>query len=74
MLLANTPALAEALLHSLEREAEGRGLHVNADKTEYMCFNQKGDPAALNGGLLKIVDKFTYQGSSVSTAEIDINT
>ena len=39
-LLANTPAQAESLLHNLEQEASGRGLHVNADKTEYMCFNQ----------------------------------
>ena len=38
-LLANTPTQAEFLLHSLERAAGGIGLHVNADKTEYMCFN-----------------------------------
>ena len=42
-LLANAPALAETILHSLERAAEGIGLHVNAHKTEYMCFNQRGD-------------------------------
>ena len=42
-LLANTPAQAETLLHSLEWEADGIGLHVNTDKTEYMCFNQRGD-------------------------------
>ena len=35
-LLANTPAQAETLLHSLERPAAGIGLSVNADKTEYM--------------------------------------
>ena len=42
-LLANTPAEAEAetLLHSLERAAAGIDLHVNANKTEYMCFNQR---------------------------------
>ena len=34
--LANTPAQAESLLHSLERVADGIGLHVNADKTESM--------------------------------------
>ena len=33
-LLANTPAQAETLLHSLERAATGIGLHVNVDKTE----------------------------------------
>ena len=31
--------LAETLQHSLERAAAGIGLHVNTDKTEYMCFN-----------------------------------
>ena len=40
VLLANTPSQAETLLHSLERAAADIGLHVNADKTEYMCFNQ----------------------------------
>ncbi len=42
-LLTNTPAQAVTLLHSLEPAAAGIGLHVNADKTEYMCFNQRGD-------------------------------
>ena len=72
-LLANSPAQAETLLHSLERAAAGIGFHVNADKTEYMCFDQRGDIATLNGSSLKLVDKFTYQGSSVSSTETDIN-
>ena len=42
-LLVNTPAQAESLLYSLERAAGGISLHVNANKTEYMCFNQRGD-------------------------------
>ena len=42
-LLTNTSAQAETLLHSLEWAAAGIGLHVNADKTEYMCFYQRGD-------------------------------
>ena len=41
-LLANAPAQAEILRHSLERKAAGIGLHVNAHKTEYMCFYQRG--------------------------------
>ena len=73
-LLANTPAQAESLLHSLKRAAVGIGLHINADKTEYMCFNQRGDISTLNSSSLKLVDKFTYLGSSVSSTEIDINT
>ena len=51
-LLANTPTQAKTLLHSLERAAAGIGLHVNADKTEYMC-----DISTLNGSSLKLVDK-----------------
>ena len=39
-LLANTPTQAETLLYSLERTTAGIVLHVNADKTEYMCFNR----------------------------------
>ena len=46
-LLANSPAQAESLQQSLERAAGGIGLHVNADKTEYMSFNQTGDIATL---------------------------
>ena len=73
-LLANAPTQAETLLHSLERAAAGIGLHVNAHKTEYMCFNQTGDISTLNGSSLKLVDKFTYIGSSVSSIEAHIDT
>ena len=73
-LLANTPNQAETLRHSLERAAAGIGLHVNAHKTEFMCFNQKGDISTLDGTSLKLVDKFTYLGSSVSSTEKDIDT
>ena len=72
-LLANTPNQAETLLHSLERAATGIGLHVNAHKTEFMCFNQKGDITTLDGTSLKLIDKFTYLGSSVSSTEKDID-
>ena len=74
MLLANTPNQAETLLHSLERAVAGIGLHVNAHKTEYTCFNQAGDISTLYGTSLKLVDKFTYLGSSVSSTEKDIDT
>ena len=72
-LLANTLAQAKTLLYSLEWATAGIGLYVNADKTEYMCFNQRGDISTLNGSSLKLVDKSTYQGSSVSSTETDIN-
>ena len=73
-ILANTPNQAEILLHSLERAAAGIGLHINADKTEYMCYNETGDISTLGGTSLKLVDKFTYLGSSVSSTEKDIDT
>ena len=68
-LLANTPAQAETQLHSLEQAAAGIDLHVNSDKMEYICFNQSGNISTLNGSSLKLVDKFTYLGSSVSSTE-----
>ena len=73
-ILANTPNQAETLLHSLGRAAAGIGLHVNAHKTEYMCFNQAGDISTLEGTSLNLVDKFTYLESSVSSTEKDIDT
>ena len=73
-ILANTTNQAETQLHSLERAAAGISLHVNAHKTEYMCYNQTGYIPALDGTPLKLVDKFTYLGSRVSSTEKDIDT
>ena len=73
-LLGNTVAKAETLLPSLERIASDIGPYVKSDKTEYMCFNQRGDISTLKGGSLKLVDKFTDLGSSVLSTEKDINT
>ena len=39
-----------------------------------VCFNQKGDISTQDGTSLKLVDKFTYLGSSVSSTEKDIDT
>ena len=72
--LANAPSQAETLLHSLERAAVGIVFHVNAHKTEYMCFNQTGDISTLNSSSLKLADKFTYLGSNISSAGTDIDT
>ena len=41
---------------------------------QYKCFNQTGDISTRKGSSLKLVDKFTYLGSSVSSTETDINT
>ena len=73
-LLANSSTQAESLLHSLEWVVGSIDHHVNADKTEYMCFNQRGDISTLKGGPLKLVDKFTYLRSSISSSKNDINT
>ena len=62
-LLANTPNQAETLLHSVERVAAGIGLHVNAHNI-----------TTLDGASLRLVDKFTYLGSSVSSTENVIDT
>ena len=58
----------------MERVAAGIGFHVNAHKTEYMCSNQTGDISTLVGTPLKLVDKFTYLGSNVSSTKKDIDT
>ena len=39
-----------------------------------MCYNQTGNIATLDGASLKLVDKFTYLGCSVSSTEKDIDT
>ena len=74
VILANTPNQAETLLHNLERAPTGIGLYVNAHKTEYMCFYQTGDISTLSGSSMKLVDNFTYLGSTVSSTEKDIDT
>ena len=73
-ILANTPNQAETLLRSLERAAAVIELYVNAYKMEYMGYNQTGDISTLDGTPLKLVDKFTYLGSSVESTEKDIDT
>ena len=61
-ILANTPNQAETLLHSLEWAVAGIGLHVNAHKTEYMCYNQTGDISTLDGTPLKLVGSSNRRG------------
>ena len=54
---------------SLAIRLGGIDLQMNADKTKYLCFNQKGYISTLNGGSLKLMDKFTNIGSSISSTE-----
>ena len=74
LLLANKPAQAKSLLHSLEWAAGGIGLYVNTDKTEYISLNQRGATSTLNGSSVRLEDKYTDVGSSISSTENDINT
>ena len=73
-ILVNTPNKAETLLHSLEQATAGIDLNVNAHKTEYMCFNQIGDISTLDGSSLKLLDKFNYLGSILSSIKENIDT
>ena len=40
----------------------------------HMCYNQMGNITTLDGASLKLIDKFTYLGSSVSSTENNIDT
>ena len=56
-------------MHILEKSAAFVGLHVNATKTEYMCYSQDGTIETLNKTLLKKVDDFVYLGSNFASTE-----
>ena len=58
---------AQKLLHVLEQSAAFIGLHVNATKTEYMCYNQDSPIETLNKTPLKKVDDFVYLGSNIAS-------
>ena len=70
-LFINTFIQAESLLHSLEQTAGDTGLHVNANKMKFRCYTWEEAISTLNGGPLKLVDK--YLGSSISSTESDVN-
>ena len=59
-LLVNTPTQVESLLLSLRQATGGSDLHVNADKTEYICFNKKGDISIQKGNHV-VAKKFAQQ-------------
>ena len=56
----------------LEWAARSIGLQMKTHKIVYMCFNERADISALNGGFLKL-KKSNYIGSSVSSTENDVN-
>ena len=51
VLLTNTPAQAESLLHSLKQAAGGIDLYVNTNRIEFICFKQDGSTSKLNDNL-----------------------
>ena len=67
IVLANTPAQDESLLHSLEQVAEGIDFSMNSNKTEFKCFNQEGTVFTLSGKPLKLWDQFIYLSSDISS-------
>ena len=71
--VANKTVQAESMLHSLEQPAGDTGLYVNANKTEYVCFNREEAISTLNGGPPILVDDFTYLGQGVSSIDSDVN-
>ena len=46
---------------------------MNANKTEYMCFKGEGAISTLNSRPRKLVDKFIYISSNISSTESDVN-
>ena len=65
--------IAIQLLHAVPINVNGYLLFL-IYKKEYMCYNQTGDISTLDGTSLKLVDKFSYLGSSISSTEKDIDT
>ena len=57
---------------NLDQATGGIGLHVNTNKTNYMRFNRKGAIFTLNSGPWKLVNKFTYLSSSVSSSDVNM--
>ena len=74
-LLSNEIHQAQQLLKELEVEAAKVGLHVNANKTVFMSYNQDlqlNVILSINGGEIKQVDTFKYLGGWMKDCESDI--
>ena len=73
VLLTNSCAETECLLYRLEQWAGGIGLYGNTNKTEFQSFKQGVAISTISGKPLKLVDKFIYLGSNISSTERDLN-
>ena len=71
-LFSDTIKGAEKLLHLLEEAAANIGLSVNADKTEFISYNELGTMQTASGIPLDKVDDFKYLGSNIASTDKDI--
>ena len=71
-LLANAPGQAESQLYNREQTIGGIGFQVNANKTGHMNFKREEVIYTYSVRLLKLVIKFTYLRSSISSTETDV--
>ena len=46
---------------------------MNANKTEYICFECEGAISTQSGKPLKLIDKFIYLSSNILSTESDVN-
>ena len=72
-LMTDTISDATYLLHHIEKTAKEIGLYINANKTEFISYNQEGIIHSLEGKNIKSVQDFTYLGSNIASTERDID-
>ena len=58
---------------SLEKVARGISLYENGNKTDFMCFKQKGAIFTLYIKTLKLEDQFKLFSNNISFTESDVN-
>ena len=66
---------ATFLQHSIKRTVRETGLYLNADKTEFIYFNQDASEGmkSLNSEKIKQVEEFKYLGGYIASTEHDVN-
>ena len=70
VLLANTPAPAKSLMHSVEQAAKGIGLFMNSNKTVHVSKSKR---CHLLIKPLKFINQFIYISSNISSTESNVN-
>ena len=62
-------------LHRVRNNAARNGVFLNADKTDFMCFNQKQETvlSSINNDNIKKVGDFKYLGGWIDNTENDVN-